>query len=317
MELRIPRPKFLLPVVILGAVVVLIRANPFTYVTQPGQATVIFNSLRGLQQDRINRPGLAFLLPFIDRPIPYNIRTRVWAFSNDSTITNQAGTAITVNSADGQAFTLDVYVALRPNPDTLDDLHGQIGQNYMNTVVVPVVRSKIRDISAEFDSEDFYQREQRNKIEQSAQTLISREMPTASHQGQDIPLVVIEGIFLGTPDFPQALKDSIERKQVASITAQTAAVKAEIQTKETQRSLILAKANQAAIEQKGKAAAANAKLADLLFFEKLETRINQAQRAQQQPPLTIMRVEGKDATVFLNVNPQQAELLNREQASPQ
>jgi len=117
--------------------------------------------------------------------------------------------------------------------------------------------------------------------------------------------VQVEGLFLGNPDFPQALRDSIERKQVASITAQTAAVRAQIQEKETERLLILAAANQRAIELKGQAAAQNAQLADLLFYEKLQERIQNP--TGSLPPLRIIRVEG-DATVFLNVDPHQAAL---------
>ncbi len=265
-----------------------------TYVTPPGHATVIFNTLSGLQKDRVEKPGITFLKPFVDRPITYNVRTKVWSFTNENAA-NRAGTAITVNSADGQAFDMDVYLALRPNQSTLDELHGQVGENYMNTVVVPVARSKIRDISAEFSSKDFYQQEKRELIAQQVTALISKEMPVGDNQGQTIPLIEIEGVFLGTPNFPQGLKDSIERKQVASITAQTASVKAEIQQKETERVLILAKADQKAIELKGQAAAANAKLADLLLFESLEQRV---------ADLKVIRIEG-DSTVFLNIDPKQ------------
>jgi hypothetical protein len=165
-----------------------------------------------------------------------------------------------------------------------------------------LVRSKVRDISAEFDSEDFYQKQQRAEIEQRVQALILREMPSTQHQGEEVPLILIEGVYLGPPAFPEGLKESLERKQVASIKAETAAVRAEIQAKETERQLILAEANQRAIELKGKAAAANAQLADLLFFETLEERIDRAQAAGQAPPLSIIRIEG-DSTVFLNVDP--------------
>ncbi|MGK7878340.1 MAG: prohibitin family protein [Xenococcaceae cyanobacterium] len=305
MEMRFSLPKVAIPVVILGIAVIVTKANPFTYVTQPGNATVIFNSFKGLEKDRVEMPGITLITPIVERPVTYNVRTLVWEFTNSERSANRAGTAIAVNSADGQSFELDVYVALRPNEATLDDLHGEIGENYMNTVVVPVVRSKIRDISAEFNSSDFYRRERRTEIERRATELIRSEMPTTGQNGQEIPLILVEGMFLGTPNFPKGLKDSIERKQVASITAQTAAVRAEIQSKETERVLILAEANQQAIELKGQAAAANAKLADLLFFEKLSNRIEQAKTAGRSSPMRVIRIEG-DSTVFLNLDPQKA-----------
>ncbi|MEO0947993.1 MAG: SPFH domain-containing protein, partial [Cyanobacteria bacterium J06641_5] len=182
-----------------------------------------------------------------------------------------------------------------------------------NTVIVPIVRSKFRDVAAEFESADFYQRDRRTRIEERALMAIAAEMPKAQHQGQTVPMVLIESLFIDTPDFPEALKESIERKQVASITAATAGVRAEIQAKETERVLILAEANQKAIELKGAAAAANAQLADLLFFERLQERVARASaEGGNGLPFRILRVEG-DSTVFLNVEAQDAARLQRAQ----
>ncbi|MDX2271722.1 MAG: prohibitin family protein [Cyanobacteriota bacterium] len=306
MSSSLPLPKFIVPTAIgIGVLALVIQARPFLYVTEPGSATVIFNAFSGLQKDRVEKPGVTLITPLIDRPITYNVRTKVWEFTDDPNSFNQASNAITVNTADGQAFTVDVSIALKPNEVTLDNLHAEIGQNYMATVVVPVVRSKFRDISAGFESEDFYQKERRTEIEQKATDLIRQEMPTADVNGAPVPLILIESIFVGTANFPPALKDSIEQRQVASITAQTARVRAEIQDKETQRLLILAEANQRAIELKGQAAAKNAELADLLFYERLEDRIRRARAAGDPPPLGVIRIEG-DSTVFLNVDPQKA-----------
>ncbi|MEN9202693.1 MAG: prohibitin family protein [Thermostichus sp. DG_1_6_bins_120] len=289
----------------IGLLAVLGLGRSCLYVTPPGHATVVFNTFSGLQKGRVELPGVIFVVPGINTPVTYTVLTRVWEFTDNPASANSISNAITVNTADGQAFSIDVAIALKPNPDTLDELHATIGENYLSTVVVPVVRSKVRDISASFESEDFYRKSQRAAIEQQALALIQQEMPTVKRDGQTLPLLQVEGVFLGSPNFPEALRDSIERKQVASISAQTAAVQAQIQEKETERLLILAAANQRAIELKGQAAAQNAKLADLLFYETLQERIQNP--TSSAPPLRIIRVEG-DATLFLNVDPYQAAL---------
>ncbi|WP_287129041.1 SPFH domain-containing protein [Candidatus Cyanaurora vandensis] len=298
-----PLLRWAIPVSLVA--VALLVGRSFAYVTEPGTATVVFNSFTGLQVGRVEQPGVSFVAPGADQPITYNVRTKLWQFSEGENIPNQAGTAIAINTADGQAFTVDVFLALRPNDRVLDTLHAQIGERYMETVVVPLVRSKIRDISAGFASQDFYQKERRFEIEQKALQLISRDLPATKVDDQTVPLILIEGVFLGTPKFPPALKDSLEQKQVASITAQTAGVKAQIQNKETERLLILARADQTAIELQGKAAARNAQLADLILYEKLEDRIDKAREQGQASPLKVIRVEG-GSTVFLNVDPQKA-----------
>jgi len=294
-----------MPLALLGVAGIVITFRPFFYITPPGHATVIFNSFRGLQRDRILPPGMVFLVPGLDRPITYSVLTRVWRFTDDTQASLRASNAISVNSADGQAFSMDVYVALRPNPEVLDDLHAEVGENYMNVVVVPLVRSKIRDISAEFDSQDFYQKAKRVEIERRALAAIRQEIPAVQVNGESVPLLQVEGIFLGTPNFPAALKESIEQRQVASITAQTAQVRAQIQNRETERLLILARANQEAIQLKGEAAALNAALADFLLYEKLKERVEQSKRNNQGSPIKVIRLDG-DATVFLNVDPQRA-----------
>lgn len=284
--------------------VVALLFHPFLYITMPGNATVMFNVFSGIEQGRVERPGVAFITPGVDSPITYNVRTRVWQFT-DAEVPNRASGAVTVNTADGQAFSMDIYVALKPNVPVLEVLHARIGQQYMETIVVPTVRSKVRDVAASFDSEDFYNTKRRSEMERQMTALINREMPSAPKQ--DTPLIVIEGVYLGTAQFPEGLKASLEQKQVASITAQTAAVKAQIQQKETTRRLILARANQTAIELQGRAAAKNAKLADLLFYEKLNERISEARAKGQPIPLKVIRVEGGEkSTVFLNVEPQKA-----------
>lgn len=309
-------PKVLLLLAALGIPVVLTRVNPFLYITPPGRATIIFNVFRGLQQGRIEPPGASWILPMVDRPITFNVRTQVWSFTDLET-GQQAGPTVSVNSADGQAFTLEVHVALRPNPATLDDLYSAVGENYMETVVVPVVRAKVRDVAARFESEAFYNQGARQQIESQAERLIQAEMPRPQGNDQGAPLIEIEGVFLGTPSFPQALKDSIERRQVAAITAQTAGVRAAIQSQETERQLILARANQQGIELKGQAAAANAQLADFLFYEVLQRRIDEAKAAGRPVPLQVLRVEG-GSTLFLNLDPRQAAVTapNTTQSSP-
>jgi len=294
-----------MPLALLGVAGIVITFRPFFYITPPGHATVIFNSFQGLQRDRILPPGMVFLVPGLDRPITYSVLTRVWRFTDDTQASLRASNAISVNSADGQAFSMDVYVALRPNPEVLDDLHAEVGENYMNVVVVPLVRSKIRDISAEFDSQDFYQKAKRVEIERRALAAIRQEIPAVQVNGESVPLLQVEGIFLGTPNFPAALKESIEQRQVASITAQTAQVRAQIQNRETERLLILARANQEAIQLKGEAAALNAALADFLLYEKLKERVEQSKRNNQGSPIKVIRLDG-NATVFLNVDPQRA-----------
>ncbi len=287
----------------------LLKSLPFFYVTRPGEAAVVFNNFSGLQKGRVLSPGATFLMPGIERAVAYDVRTRVWEFTNLDSPRKASG-AIAVIASDGQAFTLDANVVLRPNPETLDALHGQIGENYLTTTVVPVVRSKLRDVSAQFKSEDFYRQEKRQEIEKEATALMNREMPTVERNGEKVPLIQIERVLLETANFPDALKASIEKKQVAAILAQTAGVKAQIQAKETERVLILAKAEERAIELKGRAAALGAQLADLLFYERLQERIAAAKAAKQPSPLKIIRVEG-DSTVFLNVDPNQAAAVAR------
>jgi len=47
--------------------------HPFIYVTEPGNATVMFNVFSGIEKGRVERPGAAFVMPVVDSPITYNV----------------------------------------------------------------------------------------------------------------------------------------------------------------------------------------------------------------------------------------------------
>ncbi|NJK35057.1 MAG: prohibitin family protein [Oscillatoriales cyanobacterium SM2_2_1] len=231
----------------------LIKNLPTAHITRPGTASVVFNSFSGLQRGRVLRPGAAFLTPGVERGIPYEVRIQVWEFTDQST-SRVASNPVSAIAADGQSFSINVNIALRLNPDTLDDLHAKIGENYILTSVVPLVRSKFRDVAAKFQSEDFYRRDRRLEVEKQAKELINAELPKTQKDGKNVPMMSVEWVYMETAAFPPALRESIEKKQVAGILAQTAGVRAQIQQKETDRALILAKANERAIELKGRAA---------------------------------------------------------------
>jgi prohibitin 2 len=95
-----------------GAAIALLAAlgmvRTCLYVTPPGHATVVFNTFSGLQKGRVELPGVMFRIPGIETPITYTVLTRVWEFTNDPNSPNAISNAIAVNTADGQAFTVDV-----------------------------------------------------------------------------------------------------------------------------------------------------------------------------------------------------------------
>jgi hypothetical protein len=297
------------PVIAAWVLVNILKTLPTVHITRPGTASVVFNAFAGLQQRRVLLPGATPLTPGVERAIPYVVRTQVLEFSdlkNEQVISNP----LTAIAADGQSFTINVNIALRLNPDTLDDLHAQIGEDYIRVRVTPLVRSKFRDVAAKFQSEDFYRRDRRLEVEKQAKELIEAELPRTQRDGKEVPFMYLEWVYIETADFPPALRESIEKKQVAGILAQTAGVRAQIQQKETNRVLILAKANERAIELKGQAALLGGPLADLLFYERINERLSNAKQKQQPMPIKVIRVEG-NATVFLNVDPQKVPVISR------
>lgn len=111
--------------------------------------------------------------------------------------------AIRVLSSDGLEIALDVTVLYRIMPDKAPSIVKQVGPNYEDTIVRPIVRTKIRDASVYYQAVDVYS----SKREE----LQTRIFKSIEQDFKDRGLV-LEQLLIRNITLPASVKAAIEAK---------------------------------------------------------------------------------------------------------
>jgi regulator of protease activity HflC (stomatin/prohibitin superfamily) len=209
---------------IIGAIIVIIILifSSATFLTiDAGERGVLFKRFGGgLETEKIYRPGFHVVAPW-NKMFVYDVREK------------QIEETMTVLSSNGLNIALDATVRVNPTYAQIGFLHEKFGENYMNSLVRPEVRSSVRKIIGRFTPEELYST-RRDEV----QTQIEEELEkTLSDNYVELRAVLIRDIQL-----PEKVRTAIEEK----IEAEQLALKYEYildqERKEAERKTIEAQA---------------------------------------------------------------------------
>lgn len=210
--------------IILGAIVVIaiLIFSSATFLTiDAGERGVLFKRFSGgLETEKIYSPGFHVVAPW-NKMFVYDVREK------------QIEETMTVLSSNGLNIALDATVRVNPTYSDIGFLHEKFGENYMNSLVRPEVRSSVRKIIGRFTPEELYSTK-RDEV----QTQIEEELEsTLSNNYVELRAVLIRDIQL-----PEKVRTAIEEK----IEAEQLALKYEYildqERKEAERKTIEAQA---------------------------------------------------------------------------
>jgi prohibitin 2 len=111
------------------------------YTVQGGHRAVVFNRISGMK-DRIYGEGLNFNIPWFERPIIYDIRTRP---VNLQTLTG---------SKDLQMVTIAIRVLHKPDPSALVWMYRQLGKNYDERVLPSIMNEVAKAVVARYNANE-------------------------------------------------------------------------------------------------------------------------------------------------------------------
>lgn len=165
--------------------------------------TVGVQSLFGKIQGKVLTEGLTVVNPIMSI-IKFDVKTQNYTMSAIHDEGDQAGDdAIRVLSSDGLEVVIDLTVLFRVTSDKAPTILRTIGEDYTNVVVRPIVRTKIRDLAANYEAVALYS-SKREEFQQRLFTAVEKEF---TKRGFSLEQVLIRNLNL-----PQSVKAAIESK---------------------------------------------------------------------------------------------------------
>ncbi len=161
-------------------------------------------SLFGKIQGKVLTEGLNVVNPIMS-VIKFDVKTQNYTMSavHDEGAQQSGDDAIRVLSADGLEVVIDLTVLYRVTSDKAPTILRTIGEDYTNVVVRPIVRTKIRDLAANYEAVALYS-SKREEFQQRLFTAVEKEF---TKRGFSLEQVLIRNLNL-----PQSVKAAIESK---------------------------------------------------------------------------------------------------------
>lgn len=135
----------------------------------PGYVACIYSHGKGVLL-KVLRPGLHLKMPFWHKAKLFNTQIQEYQIKKDFDPEKEevGDEAILVTTSDNHGVTLEMTVLYHIDPDNANQLWQNIGDNYIEKIVRPTIRSRVRTISANYSAEDFFSNK-RSEIEQRLQ----------------------------------------------------------------------------------------------------------------------------------------------------
>ncbi len=185
-----------------GAIMAIIGFSMATVKTIDA-GTVGVQAMFGKVEDRVLESGLNVINPLVD-VTEFDIKTQNYTMSGVHDEGEKEGDdAIRVLSADGLEVVIDVTVLYRIVPAKAPQIFKTIGPDYMNTIVRPVTRTKIRDNAVYYLAVDLYS-DKRDEFQGKVFKSIEQNFKERG--------LLLEQLLVRNISLPASVKTAIESK---------------------------------------------------------------------------------------------------------
>ncbi len=185
--------KFL-PFIIIAVVVLIVIigfGSSIFYTIHPGERAVIFKKFGGgLDRDNVISPGFRYKAPWNDL-YRYDVKE------------NTAEEKMDVLDKSGLSVNVDVTVRFHPIYERIGYLHEVFGKAYVDKLVIPEVRSAVRQVMGRYTAEEIYS----TKRAEVETTIVTETEKTLGENNISMRALLIRSIIL-----PEPIKLAIESK---------------------------------------------------------------------------------------------------------
>ena len=187
------KPKKAFPLITVGVliIVLLISWNSITVTIDAGHRGVLFRKFGGgIDTTKVYSEGFHFIAPW-NRMIVFEVRQQEIAEQMD------------VLSNSGLQIDIDVSAWYQPQVDKLPELYGSIGQNYLQRVIIPALRSSTRSVIGRYTPEQLY-----STKKDAIETEIFNEVNNIVRS----KYVQVNKILIRSIKLPESIRTAIESK---------------------------------------------------------------------------------------------------------
>ena len=247
-------------VVIFIAFLILIAvAKPFIVVGS-GERAVIFNRFTGIERRQLE-PGFNILIPFIQKPIIYDVRNQTYTMSGISAEGQIVGDdSIKALTSDGQPVGLELSVIYRIDDQNVWRLHEEIGPNYVEKILRPSIRETTRTVVSRYSvielfssnwidiarTRGFEMADAPAEGELVGRELVQMDMEKTLKPKLKDKYIIVDTVLLRNVTFSDEYRQAIERKQVAQQEAERMKYVLEKAQKEKEEKVIVAEGDKQA-----------------------------------------------------------------------
>eukprot|EP01029_Cantina_marsupialis_P027606 TRINITY_DN773083_c0_g1_i1.p1 TRINITY_DN773083_c0_g1~~TRINITY_DN773083_c0_g1_i1.p1 ORF type:complete len:271 (-),score=54.22 TRINITY_DN773083_c0_g1_i1:198-1010(-) len=184
------QPYFLIVLGIMAVILVLSGSSMFVTL-QPGERGVIFRKFTGgLDKDNVFQPGFHVIAPWNKMNV-YVVREQ------------KSEETMDVLDKSGLSVNIDVSVRFNPEYNKIGYLHEIFGKDYISQLVVPEVRSSVRQVAGRYTAEEIYST-RRKEVEEAIITETSLVLKTNNIQ--------MKALLIRSINLPAKIKTAIESK---------------------------------------------------------------------------------------------------------
>jgi regulator of protease activity HflC (stomatin/prohibitin superfamily) len=230
-----------------------------------GQRAILF-SLSGGTLSRQLGEGTHFIVPFVQRPVFYDVRTQTYTMSGihwEGEV--QGDDSLSALTSDGQVVTVEISVRFHPDPERIYRLHQRVGQDYVNKIIRPEIRSQTRVAIAEFPVDDVY-----SKKRETVQSRISERLKRSLGAND----IVVDEVLLRNIQFSEAFARAVEQKQIAQQNAQRMLYVLQKAALEKKQKILEAQGDARSIQLRGRAIAENARVVEYEYARKIAPNVS-------------------------------------------
>ncbi|RUT80022.1 prohibitin family protein [Ancylomarina longa] len=211
------KPYFLIVLGVFAFILILSGSSMFVTL-EPGERGVVFNRFAGLDKDHVYTAGLQVIAPWNIMNV-YDVRRQ----TREETMNVLDKSGLSVN--------MDVTLLFYPTPDRIGYLHESVGKDYVSRVVVPPLRSVVRQVAGRYTAEEIYSTK-RSEVEEA----IKQETKEALKKNN----IEMSQLLIRAINLPDQIKQAIENKLTQEQEALAYRFKLEKERSEAERKRIAA-----------------------------------------------------------------------------